>query len=69
MTEGHHRFTEREPEVDARVQERRVRFEVPLRQLGFHNPDMAYVVEPGDFGVWIGPNAVDGLEGIFKVCG
>jgi len=50
-------------------QEKRVRFEVPLEQLGFHNLDMAYVVEPGDFRAWIGPSAVDGLEGTFRVRG
>jgi beta-glucosidase len=48
-------------------EKRRVRFEVPVRQLGFHGLDMAYVVEPGDFKVWVGPNAVDGLEGVFRV--
>jgi beta-glucosidase len=45
----------------------RVRFEVPVSTLGFHGPDMQYVVEPGEFRVWIGPNAEDGLEGGFRV--
>jgi beta-glucosidase len=44
-----------------------VRLEVPVSALGFHGPDMRYVVEPGEFCVWIGPNAVDGLEGGFRV--
>jgi beta-glucosidase len=48
---------------------RTVRFAVPVRQLGFHGPAMEYVVEPGDFRVWIGPSSAEGLEGEFKVLG
>ncbi len=44
-----------------------IRFEVPVRQLGFHGLDMHYRVEPGKFKVWIGPNSVEGLEGEFEV--
>jgi beta-glucosidase len=40
---------------------------VPVRQLGFFGPDMTYVVEPGAFKVWIGPNSITGLEGGFEV--
>ena len=46
---------------------RRVRFEIPVQSLGFHNLEMRYVVEPGDFRVWIGPNAAEGLQGEFVV--
>ncbi|MBN1922390.1 MAG: beta-glucosidase BglX [Anaerolineae bacterium] len=46
---------------------RRVRFEIPVRSLGFHNLELRYVVEPGDFRVWIGPNAAEGLQGEFVV--
>jgi beta-glucosidase len=45
----------------------RVRFEVPVRELGFHSSEMVYTVEPGAFKVWIGPNAAEGLEGSFRV--
>ncbi|MBN1874367.1 MAG: glycoside hydrolase family 3 C-terminal domain-containing protein, partial [Anaerolineae bacterium] len=45
----------------------RLIFEVPVQSLGFHDLDMIYVVEPGDFKVWIGPNAQEGLEGAFVV--
>jgi beta-glucosidase len=48
-------------------EQRRVRFEVPVQQLGFHDLRMAYVVEPGEFSVWIGPNSAQGLEGAFEV--
>jgi beta-glucosidase len=48
-------------------EEKRVRFEVPVQQLGFHDLTMAYVVEPGEFSVWVGPNAAQGLEGSFEV--
>lgn len=46
---------------------RTVRFEVPVDSLGFHGPEMKYVVEPGAFKVWVGWNAMDGLEGDFSV--
>ena len=46
---------------------RRVRLEVPVQQLGFHGPDLAYVVEPGAFRLWVGPNAAEGLEETFEV--
>ena len=48
-------------------EERRVRFAVPVQQLGFHGPAMQYLVEPGEFSVWVGPNAAQGLEGAFEV--
>jgi beta-glucosidase len=44
-----------------------IRFEVPVRQLGFHGLDMHYRVEPGKFKVWVGPNATEGIEGEFEV--
>lgn len=46
---------------------RTVRFEMSVQQLGFHGPSLEYVVEPGDFTVWIGPHAAAGLEGSFRV--
>ena len=49
-------------------EQRTVSFEVPVRDLGFSGLDMQYTVEPGDFKLWVGPNAVDGLEGAFRVC-
>jgi beta-glucosidase len=45
---------------------RRVRFEVPIAQLGFTGLDMHYRVEPGEFKVWIGPDSTHGLEGGFR---
>jgi beta-glucosidase len=46
---------------------RRVRFEVPASDLGFIGLEMRYVVEPGAFQVWIGPDSTSGLEGDFEV--
>ncbi|MBV9281601.1 MAG: glycoside hydrolase family 3 C-terminal domain-containing protein, partial [Chloroflexi bacterium] len=46
---------------------RTVRFEVPARELGFVGPDTRYVVEPGRFKVWVGPDSTGGLEGEFEV--
>lgn len=45
----------------------RVRFEVPVCKLGFSGPEMRYLVEPGSFQVWIGPDSGRGLAGTFEV--
>jgi beta-glucosidase len=42
-------------------------FEVDVASLGFYNESLQYVVEPGAFKVWIGPNSRDGLAGGFTV--
>lgn len=46
---------------------RTVSFRVPIRELGFTGLDMRYIVEPGAFELWIGPNAQEGLHGAFTV--
>lgn len=46
---------------------KRVHFELPVGELGFHGADNRYIVEPGAFKVWIGPNSAEGLEGEFAV--
>ena len=48
-------------------EQQQVRFEVPAHILGFYNLDMVYMVEPGDFKVWVGPNAYEGLESSFSI--
>jgi beta-glucosidase len=44
-----------------------VRFEVPIRSLGFIGVDNTYVVEPGEFQLWIAPDATRGLSATFRV--
>lgn len=44
-----------------------VQFEVAVRALGFCGRDLHYIVEPGEFKLWVGPNSVEGLEGTFSV--
>lgn len=46
---------------------KQVPFAVPAAELGFHDQNMEYVVEPGSFKVWVGPDSVTGLEGEFEV--
>jgi beta-glucosidase len=48
-------------------EQKAVRFEIPVDRLGFHGLAMDYIVEPGVFKVWVGPNAAEGLEGEFAV--
>jgi beta-glucosidase len=46
---------------------RTVEFKLGPEHLGFYNPHMEYVVEPGDFKVMAGPNSRDVIEADFKV--
>ena len=48
-------------------EQKMVRFEVPVSELGFHGPTMEYIVEPGAFRVWIGPSSAEGVVGSFEV--
>ena len=44
-----------------------VNFTLGPEHLGFYDQNMKWIVEPGDFNIWVGPNSVEGLEGQFKV--
>jgi beta-glucosidase len=46
---------------------RAVTFRVPVRDLGFHLDDGAYVVEPGRFDVWAGGSSLTELGDAFEV--
>jgi len=48
-------------------QKEKVSFTLTPDQLKFYNRDMKFVVEPGEFSVWVGPSSVEGLEGSFEV--
>lgn len=44
-----------------------VKFTLKASDLAFYNDAMQLVTEPGDFHVWIAPDAVRGVQGNFKV--
>lgn len=46
---------------------RTVEFRVPVQDLGFWGQAMRYVVEPGTFRVFVGPNSTEGLDAGFEV--
>lgn len=46
---------------------KQVSFTIPAAELGFYNRDCRYVVEPGVFRLFIGPNSMEGLEQEFEV--
>ncbi|WP_416307297.1 beta-glucosidase BglX [Neptunicella sp. SCSIO 80796] len=48
-------------------QSQTVHFTLNTDQLAFHNIKMQKVTEPGDFNLWIAPNAASGLKASFKV--
>ena len=48
-------------------EKRRVEFTLTSQELGFYNRDMKFVVEPGDFKVFVGTSSEGGLETKFTV--
>lgn len=48
---------------------RRITFVLSAADLAFHDEQMRRVVEPGEFQVWIAPDAARGIEGRFLVTG
>ncbi|HUQ30497.1 MAG TPA: glycoside hydrolase family 3 N-terminal domain-containing protein [Pyrinomonadaceae bacterium] len=48
-------------------EKRRVEFTLAPPQLGFYNREMRFVVEPGEFKVFVGNSSVGGLEATFEV--
>jgi beta-glucosidase len=44
-----------------------VEFTLGPDELGFYGRDNTWVVEPGAFQVWVGPNSSEGLEGAFRL--
>lgn len=46
---------------------KKVVFELPVSELAFWNIDMEYVVEPGDFRLWVGGDSASGEPIEFKV--
>ncbi len=46
---------------------RKIEFTLGPAELGFHDADHRYVVEPGLFKVWVGPNSAEGIEGQFTI--
>ena len=44
-----------------------LRFELPVAELAFWNRDMKYVVEPGDFQLWVAGDSASGLGHPFTV--
>ncbi|HEX8921018.1 MAG TPA: glycoside hydrolase family 3 N-terminal domain-containing protein [Pyrinomonadaceae bacterium] len=48
-------------------EKRRVEFTLAPEHLGFYNREMRFVVEPGEFKVFVGNSSVGGLEASFEV--
>src|SRR5262249_4980453 len=48
-------------------EKRQLTFRLTPELLGFYNREMRFVVEPGEFRIFVGSNSVEGLEGTFEV--
>jgi beta-glucosidase len=48
-------------------EKKQVEFILSQQELGFYNRDMKFVVEPGDFKVFVGTSSEGGLESSFRV--
>jgi beta-glucosidase len=44
-----------------------VEFSIGPKETGFYDPEGRFIVQPGDFKIWIAWNSADGLEGQFRV--
>lgn len=44
-----------------------VHFVLPVQALGFIGPEMRYLVEPGEFTLWVGPDSTGGLSTTIEV--
>jgi beta-glucosidase len=42
-------------------------FQLSTKSLGFHNPDMKYVVEPGKYNLWVGNSSQSGVKLEFEL--
>lgn len=45
----------------------KVAFQLDTHELGFHNPEMRYVVEPGQFDIQVGGSSQSGLMNSFEL--
>lgn len=48
-------------------EEKEVVFQINTRVLGFHNPDMKFVVEPGQYHLWVGNCSQSGVKLEFEI--
>jgi beta-glucosidase len=48
-------------------QKKTVTFSIPTSQFGYYTADMAWIVEPGSFDLWVGPNSTQGLSAEFWI--
>ncbi len=46
---------------------RQCHLSLPVQSLGFYNRDLNYVVEPGEFKLWVGKDSTQGLETVITV--
>lgn len=46
---------------------KKIKFEIPVAQMGFYNRNCEYIVEPGEFRLYAGPNSAEGLEEKYEV--
>jgi len=44
-----------------------VEFKIKSSDLGFYNNDNVFVIEPGAFEIWVGPNSDEGLKATFTI--
>ncbi|MDD3568262.1 MAG: fibronectin type III-like domain-contianing protein, partial [Bacteroidales bacterium] len=44
-----------------------IKFSINTNDLGFHNPAMKYVVEPGQYHIWVGNSSQNGTQLSFEI--
>jgi beta-glucosidase len=54
--------------VSLKAHERKtVTFSIPAHQFGYYDSEMDFMVEPGAFALWVGPNSNEGIATEFVI--
>ena len=48
-------------------EEKEISFQVPVKDMGFYNRSCQYIVEPGEFRVFVGPDSASGLSAVYYI--
>lgn len=48
-------------------QKKTVTFSIPTHQFGYYTADMTWIIEPGAFTLWVGPDSTQGLSTQFQI--
>ncbi|TXT17952.1 MAG: glycoside hydrolase family 3 protein [Erysipelotrichaceae bacterium] len=42
-------------------------FSIPISQFGYYDPEMNFIIEKGNFALWVGPSSIEGIASEFTI--